>query len=56
MMGKRELLEKLLADLRLNLGDINAAPWPRPSDIKTAVNTTFQIIEILIAESANGQG
>lgn len=54
MMENTELLRKLLADLRQNLAEINAAAWPKPSDIKTGVNTTFQILEILIEEKNNG--
>lgn len=54
MMENRELLKKLLSDLRDNLEAINAAAWPKPSDIKTGVNTTFQILEILIEEKNNG--
>ena len=54
MMENKELLRKLLAELRETLGEINASAWPRNSDIKTAVNATFQVLEILIEEKTNG--
>lgn len=53
MMTNLEILEIQLSDLRLNLAEINASAWPKPSDIKTAVNATFQILEILIHEAKN---
>jgi hypothetical protein len=52
-MDNKDLLEKLLRDLRDQLTAVNASPI-LPGSVKTAVNTTFQIMEILIAENANG--
>lgn len=52
--NNKAVLIALLEDLRKNLADINVSAWPKPSDIKTAVNTTFQVLEILITEVQHG--
>lgn len=49
MMNNKAILEALLEDLRRQLPATNANPL-MPGSVKTAVNTTFQILEILIAE------
>lgn len=48
-MTNNDLLKKLLEELRDNLGDVNKNPI-MPGAVKSAVNTTFQILEILIEQ------
>ena len=55
MMDNKDLLRKLLEELREGLAVINQHPLV-PGSMRNTVNTTFQILEILIAEtSQNGQ-
>lgn len=50
-MNNKAILEALLEDLRRQLPAVNSLPpIPGAGAMKTAVNTTFQILEILIAE------
>lgn len=53
-MDEREKLKMLLEDLRLQVVAIDSQPLI-PGSVKLAVNTTFQIMEILIATEA-GRG
>lgn len=47
--SNKAILEALLNDLRQQLPATNQNPL-LPGSVKTAVNTTFQILEILISE------
>lgn len=50
----QQILGALLEELRDQLAAVNSNPI-LPGAVKTAVNTTFQILEILISEVDRGQ-
>lgn len=53
--GNKAVLQQLLADLRQQLVPVNQSPI-LPGSVKLAVNTTFQILDILISETAVNRG
>lgn len=51
--NNKAVLSALLADLRLQLTAIDKNPM-LPGAVKLAVNTTFQILDILVSEVDHG--
>ena len=51
-MNNKDILRALLVDLRQQIGAIDSNPM-LPGAVKLACTTTFQILEILIAEASD---
>lgn len=52
--NNKAVLEALLNDLRAQLAAVDKNPM-LPGSVKLAVNTTFQILDILVSEISHGQ-